>query len=261
MILERSYVWTSLVIVVSVIGIVLARREGRVGRTLIAALALTDLLLPAEQVRVHTTVSLQKHVDYGAWFAVIAAGYAMARVSQLNRGVGWAPVLFLPIVAFTVFSSYGQAYTLFEGWPDTAPLISALHPLLKHENKPILAEGGEYSVIPYYLGNEVSFRQLQKSYYFTYTDPRSLQRIRMPTSFADAIKNGYFGLVVLDYWGGNPVVDRVVTQAVEASSNCREFLNKAYVQPNSYVRGSFRVWSCTPSPGHQRGRLQHHGRS
>ena len=68
-------------------------------------LALTDLLVPAEQIRVHTTTSLQKHVDYGAWFAVMAAGYAMSRVSQLNKGVGWAPVLFLPILAFTVYSS------------------------------------------------------------------------------------------------------------------------------------------------------------
>ena len=247
-ILERSYVWTSLVIVISVIGIVLARREGRVGRALITALALTDLLVPAEQVRMHTTVSLQKHVDYGAWFAVMAAGYAMSRVSQLNKGVGWAPVLFLPILAFTVYSSSGQAGQLFEGWPKTASLINALRPVLKHEKGPILAEGDEYSVIPYYLGSEVSYHQLRTTYDFAYPDPQSHRVIGMPASFSDAIRNGYFGLVVLDYAGGHPVVDSDITGAVEASSNCRELLNKAYVQ--LYVRRSFRVWSCTPPPGH-----------
>ena len=247
-ILERSYAWTSLIIVISAIGIVLARREGRVGRALITALALTDLLVPAEQIRVHTTVSLQKHVDYGAWFAVMAAGYAMARVSQLNRGVGWAPVLFLPILAFTMYSSPGQAHQLFEGWPKATSLINALRPALKHEKRPILAEGDEYSVIPYYLGSEVSYSQLRTSYGFTYSDPRSHRVIGMPTSFSDAIGNGYFGLVALDYAGGYPAVDSVIARAAEASSSCRELLNEAYVQLS--VRRSFRVWSCTPSPRH-----------
>jgi MFS family permease len=247
-ILQRSYAWTSLIIVISAIGIVLARREVRVGRMLIAVLALTDLLVPAEQVRVHTTTSLQKHVDYGAWFAVMAAGYAMGRVSQLNKGVGWAPVLFLPILAFTVYSSSGQAGQLFDGWPKAASLINALRPELKHEKRPILAEGDEYSVIPYYLGSEVSYRQLRTTYDFTYTDPRNHHVIGMPTSFSDAIGNGYFGMVVLDYAGGHPAVDNVITWAVEASSNCRELLNEAYVQLS--VRRSFRVWSCTPPPGH-----------
>ena len=247
-ILERSYAWTSLIIVISAIGIVLARREGRVGRMLIAVLAMTDLLVPAEQVRVHTTTSLQKHVDYGAWFAVMAAGYAMGRVSQLNKGVGWAPVLFLPILAFTVYSSSGQAGQLFDGWPRAASLINALRPELKHEKRFILAEGDEYSVIPYYLGSEVSYRQLRTTYGFTYTDPRNHHVIGMPTSFSDAIRNGYFGMVVLDYAGGHPAVDNVITGAVEASSNCRELLDEAYVQLS--VRRSFRVWSCTPPPGH-----------
>ena len=258
-ILERSYTWTSLVIVISAIGIMLARREGRVGRALITALALTDLLVPAEQIRVHTTVSLQKHVDYGAWFAVMAAGYAMARVSQLNKGVGWAPVLFLPILAFAIYSSPGQADRLFAGWPKATSLINAARPALKHEKGPILAEGDEYSVIPYYLGSEVSYRQLRTTYDFTYNDPRSHQVIGMPTSFSDAIRNGYFGLVALDYAGGYPAVDSVITRAAEASSNCRELLNEAYVQ--LYLRRSFRVWSGTPPPTHHNGRRRHGGRS
>lgn len=258
-IVERSYAWTSLVIVISAIGIVLARREGRVGRALITALALTDLLVPAEQVRVHTTVSLQKHVDYGAWFAVMAAGYAMGRVSQLNKGVGWAPVLLLPILAFTAYSSLGQADQLFAAWPKAVSLINALRPALRHEKRPILAEGAEYPVIPYYLGSEVSYRQLRTTYDFTYTDPRSHQVIGMPASFPDAIRNGYFGLVALDYAGGSPAVDSVITRAVEASSNCRELLNEAHVQVG--VGWSFRVWSCTPPPTHHNGGRRHHGRS
>jgi hypothetical protein len=123
-----------------------------------------------------------------------------------------------------------------------------LRPALKHEKRPILAEGAEYPVIPYYLGSEVSYSQLRTTYDFTYTDPRSHRVTGMPKSFSDAITNGYFGLVVLDYAGGSPAVDSVITRAVEASINCRELLNVAHVQ--LYAGWSFRVWSCTPLPRH-----------
>ena len=44
------------------------------------------LLVPTEQARIHTYTSLSKHVDFGAWFAAIAAGYAADRAIRLVRG-------------------------------------------------------------------------------------------------------------------------------------------------------------------------------
>jgi Dolichyl-phosphate-mannose-protein mannosyltransferase len=245
-ILEQSFVWTSLVIVLSALGIVLARRDGRMVTALVATLFLAALLVPAEQIHVHTTISLQKHVDYGAWFAVIAAGYAIARVSQLDKGVGWVPVMLLPIIAFTVSSSLGQASELFQGWPNSAPLMSALRPVLKQDHGLVLAEGDEYPVILDDLGNEVSFDRLQSTYQFTYTDPRSGRRIGMPASFADAIKHDYFGVIALDYAGGRPEVDDTIAKSAEASPDCRESLNERYMQ--LHVRRTFTVWICRPSP-------------
>ena len=73
-ILQRSYVWTSLVVVLAVLGAVLASRSEVRGRFLPAVLAGALLLAPAVQARLHTTVGLQKHVVFGAWFGAIAAG-------------------------------------------------------------------------------------------------------------------------------------------------------------------------------------------
>jgi hypothetical protein len=244
-ILERSYVWTSLVIILAALGMVLALREGRAVRALVATLSLAALLVPAEQIHVHTTVSLQKHVDYGAWFAVIAAGYAMARVSRLNKGIGWAPVLLLPMLAFTLSSSLGQASALFQGWPNAAPLMSALRPVLKQDHGLVLAEGDETSVILYYLGNEASFSRIQSTYHFTYTDPLSHREIGMPASAADAIKNDYFGVVVLDSDGGFPAVDDIIAKTVEASPDCRKSFSEPYTQ--LYERHIFTIWTCRPS--------------
>ena len=243
-ILEQSFVWTSLVMVLAALGIVLARREGRAVRALVVTLFLAALLVPAEQVHVHTTVSLHKHVDYGAWFAVIAAGYAMARVSRLDKGIGWAPVMLLPIIAFTVSSSLGQASELFQGWPNAAPLMSALRPVLEQDHGPVLAEGDEYPVILDYLGNEVPFGRLWSTYQFTYTDPQSDRRIGMPASFADAIKHAYFGVIALDYAGGRPEVDNIITKSADASPDCRKSLNEQYTE--LHVRRTFMVWTCRP---------------
>ena len=90
-VLQRAYVWTSLILVLAVLGAVLASRRRGPERLLPAVLAAAALLVPAEQARLHTTVSLHKHVVFGAWFAAIAAGYAMARLSRVDPGRGWAP--------------------------------------------------------------------------------------------------------------------------------------------------------------------------
>ena len=119
-VLHSAYVWTSLILVLAVLGAVLASRSEVRGKFLPAVLAAAAVLAPAEQARLHTTVSLQKHVVFGAWFAAIAAGYAMARLSRVDPGRGWAAVMALPIAASTLFGSLGQAAALYKVWPNAA---------------------------------------------------------------------------------------------------------------------------------------------
>ena len=123
-VLHRAYVWTSLILVLAVLGAVLAYRREVRARLLVPVLAAAGLLAPAEQARLHTTVSLPKHVVFGAWFAAIAAGYAMARLSRVDHGYGWAPVMALPIAASTLFGSMGQAASLFAVWPNSAEAVT-----------------------------------------------------------------------------------------------------------------------------------------
>ena len=148
-ILQRSYVWTSLIVVLAVLGAVLASRSEARGRFLPAVLAGAVLLAPAVQARLHTTVGLQKHVVFGAWFAAIAAGYAMARLSRVDPGRGWAAVMALPIVASTLFGSMGQARSLYEVWPNSADAVSVLRSAVQAHPGNYLAE--DYDVEAYYL--------------------------------------------------------------------------------------------------------------
>jgi 4-amino-4-deoxy-L-arabinose transferase-like glycosyltransferase len=202
-VLQHAYVWTSLVLVLAVLGAVLAIRSERRGRLLPAVLAAAAFLVPAGQASLHTTVSLQKHVVFGAWFAAIAAGYAMARMSRVDPGRGWAAVMALPIVASTLFGSMGQATSLYEVWPDSAAVISVLRSAVHDHPGNYLAE--DYDVEAYYLRAEVPWERWTSTYYFSY--PGTLPG---PSSYAAAIGSHYFSLVILNF-GDTAATDREIT--------------------------------------------------
>src|SRR5262249_20144611 len=75
--------WTAPVAAVALVGLLIcaATERSRRQRVLLAILAGALLLVPLAQARVHTITSLDKHADFGAWFAAIAAGYAASSLS------------------------------------------------------------------------------------------------------------------------------------------------------------------------------------
>jgi 4-amino-4-deoxy-L-arabinose transferase-like glycosyltransferase len=191
-VLKNAYVWTSLIVVLAVLGAVLAGRSKSRGKFLPALLAVAVLLAPAEQARIHTTVSLQKHVVFGAWFAAIAAGYAMARLSRVDPGRGWAAVMAIPIVASTLFGSIGQAAALHNVWPNAAGVVNALHSAIRSHPGEYLAE--DYDVEAYYLRAGVPWQRWSSTYYFSYKgiSPGA-------SSYTTAINDHYFSLVILNF--------------------------------------------------------------
>jgi Dolichyl-phosphate-mannose-protein mannosyltransferase len=202
-ILQRAYVWTSLIVVLAVLGAVLASRTEARAKFLPAVLAAAALLAPAAQARLHTTVGLQKHVVFGAWFAAIAAGYAMSRLSRVDPGWGWAPVMALPIAASTLFGSMGQAVALDRVWPNSAGAISALRSAVRAHPGHYLAE--DYDVEGYYLRAGVPWWRWSSTYYFSY--PGAPPGV---PSYRAAIDSHYFSLVILDF-GDTSATDFQIT--------------------------------------------------
>ena len=202
-ILQRAYVWMGLILVLAVLGTVLAARGERRGRFLPGVLAAGGLLAPGWQAVLHTTVSLQKHVVFGAWFAAIAGGYAMARLSRVDPGRGWAVVMALPIAASTLFGSMGQAAGLYHVWPDAAGAIRALRAAVPSHPGHYLAE--DYDVEAYYLRGTVAWPRWSDTYYFRYPGARA-----GAASYQAAISHHYFSLVILDF-GDTTATDRAIT--------------------------------------------------
>ncbi len=202
-VLRSAYIWTSLILLLAVLGAVLAVRTERRGRLLPAGLAAAALLAPVAQARLHTTVGLQKHVVFGAWFAAIAAGYAMARLSRVDPGHGWAAVMALPIAASTLFGSLGQAAGLYGVWPNATDMIRVLGSAVHSHPGNYLAE--DYDVEAYYLRAEVPWPRWSNTYYFRYQGV-----LPGAPSYAAAISRHYFSLVILDF-GDTAATDLQIT--------------------------------------------------
>ena len=81
-VLTHFWSWTGIIVVAAVCGAVIGwvSQSGRARAWLLTLLAAAALLVPAEQASLHTTASLNKHGAMGAWFAAIAAGYAVDRL-------------------------------------------------------------------------------------------------------------------------------------------------------------------------------------
>jgi Dolichyl-phosphate-mannose-protein mannosyltransferase len=202
-ILQHAYVWTSLILVLAVLGAVLASRSEARAKLLPAVLAAAALIAPAAQARLHTTVGLQKHVVFGAWFAAIAAGYAMARLSRVDPGRGWVAVMALPIAASTLFGSMGQAAALYKAWANSANAVSVLRSAVKAHPGRYLAE--DYDVEAYYLRAEVPWPRWSSTYYFSYPGAAP-----GAPSYRAAIDSHYFSLVILDF-GDTAAIDQQIT--------------------------------------------------
>jgi hypothetical protein len=190
-VLRDAAPWIGIVLLLALRSVVLA--QGRRERTLCAVLAAAVLLAPLEQARIQTSVSLQKHVAFGAWFGAIAAGYVLARAVEHSKYWKWR------IVAATaaVVLGFGvlQAGAFDERWPDSSAATAAMSRVVKGTHGPILAEEDE--VFRYYLGLPPGRTFTLKG--FSYWDAPARKELTGIPALRLALSHHYFDDVELDF--------------------------------------------------------------
>jgi hypothetical protein len=179
LVLADAWSWTAVVLVPAVIAaVVCAARRRWPQALLLAVLTLSALLAPSDQARIQTTTSLNKHVDFGAWFAAIAAGYLLSMLSRRRA------VLAVSLAALIPAASLGiaQARAMID-WPDVTGLVKVVRPLTSH--------GGHFlvettDVLQYYLP-QTTWRQWSNTLDYS------------PEYYQRAIARHYFSVVVLSF--------------------------------------------------------------
>ena len=153
-VLRQAAGWIGIVVALALAGVIIgiAHERERSRKVLLAVLAAAALLVPAEQAHIHTVVSLDKHTDMGAWFAAIAAGYAVSSIARFRRsavlrvlaaGIASAALLYPARLGLI------QARALFAAWPNSTAFVRAMRPLAVGTAGNMLVETP--SIAEYYL--------------------------------------------------------------------------------------------------------------
>jgi Dolichyl-phosphate-mannose-protein mannosyltransferase len=253
-VLGDGWRWTGSVAIVALVGVLVAVRSerNRRQRALLAVLAAALLLVPLEQARLHTITSLDKHSDFGAWFAAIAAGYAAValtrlRVPALVRAGATAAAVVALAIPLTI--GFAQAWQMF-GWPDSRPFVKVFRPLAEHSNGPMLVES--LSPARYYLGTGVPWQRWSSTWAITLPDgqtagrPSVVSSPGVPNLYTQMINKGFFVLVALNSTA-TPGLDREITQAMVNSDRYRLVKTVGY-NTGSYF-GQYVIWERIKAPG------------
>ncbi len=240
------------VAVLSLLAVVANYRSSRRIRFLLVSVAIACWLAPANQARINTLTSLHKHVDFGAWFAAIGAGYVIVQASRLQRERSWRIAVAVATVVPLTLTSVNVSGDLFRAWPSSAALMSELRPLL-HPGRAHYLMDSESPVAYYYLHAEVYPGQILggQAVVCAWWDPALHRELTGNKGCVAAVKARYFQLIETDESGG-PNATRAevaVWNAVRASGAYRLIYRarEAY-QP----RRLFRIWELSRDKGGRR---------
>jgi hypothetical protein len=248
-VLGQSWAWVGAVAVVAAVAVVLSWRKPQFLTVVLLAAAVA--LVPVEQARIHTTTSLNKHVDFGAWFAAIAAGYAIRRIVALPRP-RLARGALAAACAAGVFAlaqvGAGQARQMLYGyWPNEARLMAVLRPLTDHGGN-FLAEG-QYVPVYYLTSTDWSHWSNTRSV----RTPGGTISVPVggtgdPSVYGTLIAGHYFSVILLT--GTDTVaLDDDITADLRQASGYRVV---ATIPFGPTRNGDYTVWAYQPGSGHRR---------
>jgi hypothetical protein len=253
-IMMMSARWVGITALLGVVGAAVITHAWRHWPTTLLAwtLAGAAFLASAEQARIHTYVSLFKHVGYGAWFASAAGGYLLAALPRaagrarsagvsVRRSAWWLrAAVTAAVLAGTVGVLIVDAQ--YQGWPDSRGLTAAIHRLGKPGGN-YLAE--DYDVPAYYLRHSVGWAQWSDTFYFGYTDPATGQYLQNTAAYADAIRHRYFAVIALAF-GDTYTTDQVIVHDISRYGGYR--LAEVIPYADASGEGEYKIWILTPEP-------------
>lgn len=243
LVLTDSWKWIGLVCVIAAAGVIrcVVRRHDRVQVLILTVLAATGVLAPLNEARIHTTTSLSKNVDFGAWFAAAAAGYAISRLFQVGRRKSLhlaVTAVVLTVIAIPVgITGRTQASEIFHQWPNSARVTAQLRSLTRHYPGRYLAE--DYDVPAYYLERTISWQRWSSTGYFSYAPPGASHTLTGPAAYRAAINRHFFSLIIIDFVDTPQTDNEIIADLQQTGS-----YQVVAVVPSSV--GQYTIWAYKP---------------
>ncbi len=225
---------------------------------LLAVLAVAALLAPLEQARLHTGASLNKHVVLGAWFAAIAAGYAVDRLvaaAPLGRMRAVAGAACVIALTFPAGLGASQSRVFSTDWPNASSFLAIFRPLAGHGTGNLLVE--DASLARYYLpaGSQwqrwSSTRNIVLPSGASTGGPVSTSGVTGDGNagvFAEFITRGYFSLVALNFTD-TTALDRQIAADLRRSHHYRIIDVVPYgIEIPPIGQGTYVIWRYEAHP-------------
>jgi 4-amino-4-deoxy-L-arabinose transferase-like glycosyltransferase len=204
------------------IGAVTGRRDPKawLRLALVSVLGFTVALAPIQQAHIHTTVSLHKHVTFGAWFAAIAVGALLSRISGARLTSFWRWVPITALVGGLMAVGVSQASASYRAWPNVTPFVNSIQPYMDATiNKPVLMDDAD--VGKYYLGSGLPPSHWVSTYFLVYQPPGSDKLLSGEDAYLSAIKHNHFGVIALSPGGVTNWLDQEIEQAIADNPHYR----------------------------------------
>jgi hypothetical protein len=203
--------WTGIIVIAALCGAVIGwvSHAGRSRAWLLTLLAVAALLVPAEQASLFTTASLNKHGAMGAWFAAIAAGYAVDRLIATSPAgtmrvvTGGACVVAL---CFPITLGASQSRMFATNWPNSSAFVAIFRTLADNSTGRMLVE--DPSIAEYYLpsGNQWQRWSSTRNIVLRSGAPTGGPSTKAGVvgagnagTFAMYIQEGYFSIIALNF--------------------------------------------------------------
>lgn len=258
-VLTDAWSWTGLIIIPAVCGVVisLVGRHGRMQTWLLAILTIAALLGPLEQARLHTIASLDKHVGLGAWFAAIAAGYAVDRfvaaASSSDSARVFTCAACVIALVFPVALGARQSREFSTDWANSTSFTAVLGPLADNSKGRLLVE--DPTIAEYYLSSGSQWQRWSSTRNIVLPSGASTGG---PTSkagvvgggnagvFAEFIQRGYFSYVALNY-ADTTTLDLQITKDLKANHHYHQIDVVPYgTEVPPVGLGTYVIWRYEP---------------
>jgi hypothetical protein len=247
--------WAGLITILAVGGVIASwvGRQERARTWLLVVVTIAAILGPLEQARLRTATSLDKHVGLGAWFAAIAAGYAVDRFIAAAHGarktrnftIG-ACVLAL---AFPLALGASQSWSFSTDWPNATSFVAIFRPLADNSSGHMLVE--DPSIAEYYLPAGTHWQRWSSTRNIVLPSGRSTGGPSKTAgvvgsgnagTFAAYIEEGYFSIVALNYQDTTPL-DHSITADLKRNRHYHYVAVVPYgVEIPPIGQGTYVIW-------------------
>jgi Dolichyl-phosphate-mannose-protein mannosyltransferase len=257
-VIANFWSWTGVIVVAAFCGVVIAwvSRPRSAQAWLLTLLAVAGLLVPAEQASLHTTASLNKHGAMGAWFAAIAAGYAIDRLIETSpvgnmRTVTCGACVLALVFPVSIGASQSQMFAT--SWANSSAFITIFGPLADHGSGRMLVE--DPSIAEYYLpaGSEWQRWSSTRNIVLPSGAPTGgpsqtagIAGAGNAGTFAVYIQQGYFSLIALNF-ADTTALDKTLAADIHRNHHYRPVQVVPYgAGPAGPAPGEYVIWRYEP---------------